>query len=149
MKLTHHNKQLRRRQLDRLLSTPTKPANLPYFKRGYIREIRDCLGITSTQLASMLKVSQPAVAGLEKSEIEGTISLNTLRKVAQALDCQLVFSLVPNSSLEQNLASRAKKVATRILKKRTAGKNDGKQIDELATQLMRDLDKRLWEPDSE
>ena len=52
-------------------------------------------------------VSQAAVAQFEKSEVEGTITLKSLRSAAEALDCALVYALVPRKPLEELLRDRA------------------------------------------
>lgn len=81
--------------------------------RGWIRAIRDALGMTSRQLAGRLNISQPAVAQLERSEANGAIKLDTLRRVADALECDLIYVLVPRASLDEIVQTRARVVARR------------------------------------
>jgi predicted DNA-binding mobile mystery protein A len=81
--------------------------------RGWIRAIREALGMTAEQLAKRLGVKQPSVVALEQSEAKGTIELATLRRVAEALDCKLVYTLVPNKPLEQTVRDRARLFARR------------------------------------
>jgi predicted DNA-binding mobile mystery protein A len=76
--------------------------------RGWIRAIRGGLGMSSQQLAKRLGVKQPSVVALEQSEAKGTIELATLRRVAEALDCTLVYALVPNKPLETIVRDRAR-----------------------------------------
>lgn len=76
--------------------------------RGWIKAIREALGMTTKQLANRLGVTQPAVVQLEKSEVKGNIELATLRRVAEALDCSVVYALVPNRSLEGIIRERAR-----------------------------------------
>ncbi|MCU1237452.1 MAG: mobile mystery protein [Candidatus Solibacter sp.] len=71
--------------------------------------------MTAAQLAKRLGVSQPAVAAMEKSEARGTIELATLRRVAEALDCTLVYALVPNKPLDQTVRERARQYMRRRL----------------------------------
>ncbi len=59
-------------------------------------------------MAERLGISQPSVTHLEQSEARGTIELATLRRVAQALDCTLVYALVPNKPLETMVRDRAR-----------------------------------------
>jgi len=68
--------------------------------RGWIKAVRQSLGMTTAQLAKRLGVKQPSVVAIEQSEAKGTIELATLRRVAEALDCTLVYGLVPNKPLE-------------------------------------------------
>jgi len=75
--------------------------------RGWIRAIREALGMSTAQLAKRLGIRQPSVVGLERSEERGTIEVATLRRVAEALDCTLVYALVPNQPLETTVRARA------------------------------------------
>ena len=68
--------------------------------RGWIKAVREALGMTTAQLAKRLGMKQPSVVAIEQSEAKGTIELATLRRVAEALDCTLVYALVPNKPLE-------------------------------------------------
>jgi predicted DNA-binding mobile mystery protein A len=83
--------------------------------KGWVRAIRDALGMTGVQLAKRLRISPQSVEALEKSEASGTIKLDTLRRAADALDCTLVYALVPNDSLEGAVRTRARKIAIRDL----------------------------------
>jgi predicted DNA-binding mobile mystery protein A len=76
--------------------------------RGWIRAIREALGMTTLQLANRLGVRQPSVVAMEKSEAKGSIELATLRRVAEALDCTLVYALIPNTTLEASVRNRAR-----------------------------------------
>jgi predicted DNA-binding mobile mystery protein A len=76
--------------------------------RGWIKAVRQALGMTTAQLAKRLGVKQPTVVALEQSEAKGTIELATLRRVAEALDCTLVYALVPNKPLEAMVRDRAR-----------------------------------------
>jgi len=108
-------RQKARQRLDERLS-PLKP--IDRFKappKGWIRAIRDALGMTGVQFAKRLKISPQGVDTLEKSEANGSIKIETLRRAAEALDCTLVCALVPNSSLEAMVHDRARKIALRDL----------------------------------
>jgi predicted DNA-binding mobile mystery protein A len=81
--------------------------------RGWIRAVRDALGMTSRQLAARMEISQPAVAQLERSEAAGKIRLDSLRRAADAMDCDLVYAIVPRTSLDETVRERALRVARR------------------------------------
>src|ERR1700687_4512651 len=76
--------------------------------RGWIKAIREALGMSTAQLAKRLRIKQPSVIALEKSEAKGTIELATLRRVAEALDCTLVYVLVPKKPLQAIVRDRAR-----------------------------------------
>lgn len=67
--------------------------------------------MSSAQLAKRLDIKQPSVVALEQSEARGTIQLATLRRVAEALDCTLVYALVPNKPVETMVRDRARVLA--------------------------------------
>ncbi|MDR4307932.1 mobile mystery protein A [Chelatococcus sambhunathii] len=84
--------------------------------KGWIKAIREALGMTATQLAGRLGVSQATVSNLEKSEGRGAIQLATLRRAAEAMNCTLVYAFIPNEPLEQIVQRRAREVAAEQLR---------------------------------
>jgi predicted DNA-binding mobile mystery protein A len=76
--------------------------------RGWIKAVREALGMTTAQLAKRLGIKQPTVVALEQSEARGSIELATLRRVAEALDCTLVYVFVPKKPLESIVRERAR-----------------------------------------
>lgn len=83
--------------------------------KGWLRAIRDALGMSGAQLGAKLGVSRQNIEQTEKSEVSGTIQLATLRKYAEALDATLVYALVPNSSLDAMVKQRAREIAIKAL----------------------------------
>lgn len=69
--------------------------------------------MSTAQLAKRLGVRQPSIVDLERSEEKGSIELATLRRVAEALDCNLVYALVPNQPLEMTIRARARALLRR------------------------------------
>lgn len=97
---------LARKSLDRRFALwRTLPAETP--SRGWIRAIRDALGLSTTQLAQRLGVRQPRIIALERAEANGTASLKTLRNAAEAMQCTLVYAIVPTKPLDEILRARA------------------------------------------
>lgn len=83
--------------------------------KGWIRAIRDALGMSLRQMASRLGTSAPGARKLEESEANGTISLKSLRRAAEALDCVVIYALVPKTSLTEMVDQRAREIALRAL----------------------------------
>ena len=83
--------------------------------KGWIRAIRDALGMSLRQLGGRIGQSPQAVSSLEESEANGTIALNTLRRAAEALDCVVVYAVVPKTSLTEMVDNRAREIALRAL----------------------------------
>ena len=111
---TNLRQNARRRLDERLLQLkPIDRFQVP--PRGWIRAIRDALGMTGVQYARRLDISPQSADALEKSEVAGSIKLETLRRAAEALDCRLVYALVPNSTLDLAVRDRARGIAIRDL----------------------------------
>jgi predicted DNA-binding mobile mystery protein A len=72
--------------------------------------------MTGAQLAARLHVSQPTAIRFENNEARGAITLASLERAAHALDCQLVYALVPRRSLQSMAAARAEEVARQRLR---------------------------------
>lgn len=72
--------------------------------------------MSSQQLARRASVrSSQSIDDWEKAEVNDSIQLKTLRRAAEAMDCILIYALVPKTSLEDAVRSRARKIATRDL----------------------------------
>jgi len=109
------NKKLIREQLDASLSqfSPLYNTNIP--RKGWVRAIRDALGMSARQLAERLEIAQQAVARIEKDEIDGSVTIKTMRRIAEQLDCQFVYGFVPKTSLNKTVQVRATQVAEKRL----------------------------------
>jgi predicted DNA-binding mobile mystery protein A len=99
--------ELKLRQLDANLSRWRGADLPPRPPSGWIKAIREGLGMAATHLAARLGVTTSTVTRLETSEADDTISLATLRRAAEALGCELHYALVPKQSLADTLESRA------------------------------------------
>jgi predicted DNA-binding mobile mystery protein A len=108
-------RQRARQRLDERLSYLKPEDRFRPPPKGWIRAIRDALGMTGVQLAVRMGVRPQTVEALEKSEASGSVQLSTLRRAAEAMDCTLVYALVPNSSLEEAVRGRARRIAIRDL----------------------------------
>jgi len=106
---------LARKNLDRRLAPLRKAEDLTRPPRGWIRAIREAIGMTAVQLGERTGASQSRIARIERGEVGGTLTMTTLRRVAEAMDCTLVYALVPNQPLDEMLRDRAQAIADRQL----------------------------------
>lgn len=140
------NRTQARRRLDARIQRLRPLAREPRPHRGWIRAIRDALGMTTSELAARMGLSQPAVSQIEKSEQHDSIRLSTLRRTADALDCNLVYMLVPRSSLDEAAMEQARRKAARLLQpvahhsrledQALTDDEAAAQIDELASEIV-------------
>jgi len=84
-------------------------------ERGWIRAIREALGMTTAQLAKRMQVQQPRIVELEKAESKGNITMQSLERAAEALGCRVIYALVPIKPLTTTLEERALQIAERQL----------------------------------
>jgi len=77
---------------------------------GWVRAIREALGMPLAVLGHRLGVSASTARSMEQSEQAGTIQLKTLRRAAKAMDCTLVYMLIPNTSLNDTVVAQAERV---------------------------------------
>jgi predicted DNA-binding mobile mystery protein A len=79
--------------------------------RGWIHAVREALGMSAAALADRLGITSGAVTRLEQSEAAGRARLETLRRAADALGCDLVYLLVPRRPLTAVVRDRARELA--------------------------------------
>lgn len=103
---------LRLEQLDRALAPYRDLVSIPRPRLGWVRAIREALKMSSPQLARRLRIkSAQSVEDMQKNEVTGAITLKTLGKLADALNCQLVYAFVPRKPLQDILRDRAVEIA--------------------------------------
>jgi predicted DNA-binding mobile mystery protein A len=102
-------KNLRLKQLDRALEPYRAARDVPRPSKGWIRTIRQALGVSSGELGRRMGTSRQLPLQLEKGEAEDRITLKSLRAVANALDCDLVYAFVPRAdSMQELIEGRAR-----------------------------------------
>ena len=147
-------KLLARQQLDKTLSGYTVAKQISTPVKGWIRAIREALGMSGKQLASRLSVSQPRIPRLEQDEVSGVVSLKTMRQAAEAMDCVFVYAIVPRTSLEETVRVQARKVADALMRRVShsmllEAQNLSKEeqrasLDAAIEELVREMPKELW-----
>lgn len=147
-----------RRQLDKRLNTLISSGDFARPPRGWVKAIREALGMTTAQLAHRLGVSQPRAVAIEKAEAKGAITLDSLERAAQALDCRLMYVLVPRQPLETLVEARAQRLAskrladtrhTMALEAQALDANDEReQHTRLVRQLVDQSGSALWEDET-
>lgn len=121
---------------------------------GWIRAVRTSLGMSVRQMAERMGITQQSAARLEKNEADDVIKLKSLRKAAEALDCRLVYALVPKEgSLRGTLRKQALRKARDIvdpvnhsmmLEAQNVGDRREKIL-QIADELARNPSHRFWD----
>lgn len=154
MKINKTLMKTQRRNLDEKLKAFAGTRTVLNPKSGWIKAIREALGMTSQQLAERMGIRQSGVIAVERREVEKTVTLETLQKAARALNCELVYALVPQESLEKIVDEQARISAVQILRstqhtmkleeQEVSSLLTSLHLEELAMELKSKLDNRLW-----
>ncbi len=146
---------LKRKQLDEklILFRNESVPDLP--RGGWVKTIRTALGMPSEVLGKRIGISQSAVIQLEASEDNNTISLSSLRKLADGLECDLVYALVPRKSLNDIMKEQARRRAESMVKsvansmelegQNVSDQEQQRQIEATAKKLLLSPSTGFWE----
>lgn len=122
---------------------------------GWILTFQESIGIGASAVAERLGVSRNSVYSSVQNERAGTISLNQLDKMAEAMGGKLVYAIVPREGpVEEIVMARARKKARRIvqrtrahmaLEEQTEGlRSKEEMIEELASEIAREMPRDFW-----
>ena len=149
-------RQLGRQRLDeRALALRDLPASARSGPSGgWIRAIREALGMPRHVLGQRMQLGEKRVQQMELGEARGRITVDALARAAAALDCELVVALVPRESLESRVQQRRLRLAKDWIRTRTLNTMslEGQDIDysELPPATLEEVermfpDERLWD----
>ncbi len=120
-----------------------------------MRVIRESLSMTRSQFAKRLGIARPNTYKLEADEVSESVSLARLSRAADALDCRLVYALIPKISLEETVKRQAFEQAKRRLERvnvsqsleASALSDDSisQQIHDIAMELIVERPHSLWD----
>ncbi|HPS65906.1 MAG TPA: mobile mystery protein A, partial [Ignavibacteria bacterium] len=126
-------------------------------REGWIKEIRSAFKLTYAQLAKKLSITPSAIKKFETNEINGKINLKSLNKIADAMNCKLIYALVPHESLEKIIDDRIDYVAVNMIshidysmmleKQSLNGKILKEQMDNLKSKLKNNFSSKIWNYD--
>ena len=143
------------KQLDQEIKQMDLLTQAPHPNTGWIRTFRKALGMTIKQCAERLGVSSSRITKIESAELEGAITVKTLKSVAKIFNCTFVYAFIPKTSLESLVKQRARAIATEHIK-RTMHTMDLEaqhiekewlevQISDLSYEILKKSWKHLWE----
>jgi len=104
-----------RTRLDsRLSQLRSAHAQMAAPRGGWLRAIRTALGMTLEDLASRLGITRSVLLRLETSEQKGTIRIATLHRVANAMNCDVAYALIPRQPLQEMVDEQRARVARQL-----------------------------------
>ncbi len=151
-----NQKRIVQQKLDQLskLNEPMPPS-------GWVKAIRGALGLSIRQLAERVGVGHGSINQLEKREPKKRVTLESLENAARAMDCKVVYAIVPQESgatLDDIIQNKAVAAASKILKEvshtmkleaqGTSDKQVRNEITRIANELIESGDRRIWDADT-
>ena len=149
-------KSLQIQQLNNKLLVFASLKQVPVPPTGWIKAIRTTIGMSMQQLGDKLSVTRQGILDIEKREMEGAITIKSLKEIGRALDMQLVYGFVPNDgSLDALIEKRAMELATKIVLRTSntmkiedqgiTNERIEKAIKERAEEIKNEMPKILWD----
>ena len=131
-------------------------------KLGWIKTLRTALSMSGASLARRLGLHRSIVSYLERAEHEGSITLKKLQQVAQAMDCELIYALVPKATaghskplvadiLQKQAHLKASKIVNRASNQMIMESQElnsevlKREVARLSKQMLDDLPKDFWD----
>ncbi len=141
-------------KIDRSANSPAKTLAIP--SEGWLATLRNALGISGAQLGRMMGRTRATISAAEKSEREGGITLQNLSAMAEAMNCKLVYALVPNDGsvselLEAQALWKAETLVTKasthmaLEKQALQSEERARQVELLAEEMLRERTSDIWE----
>lgn len=76
-------------------------------RSGWVKTLRLAMGMSSLALGERVSMSPQGVRQLERAEADGTLTLRTLTRLADGLDCDVRYVLIPRTRLVDQVMRRA------------------------------------------
>ena len=147
--------QLKLKQVEELLQPLRRLARAEVPRGGWVRAIREALGMSGAQLAARINVTRQTVRDLEHSEATGKITLESLNRLAAALGCRVIYALVPEKALDEMQRARAREIADSVVKpvshsmkleaQSISEREEQRQKDQIVRKLLEGDPRKLWD----
>lgn len=148
-----------REQLDSRLNRLRDFAASGMPKQGWIRTIREALGMSSTHLGKRAKIDQSRISRLESAEKHGDLKVSSLQKIAKALGMKFVYAFVPEESLEEVVRKQAEQIVLkrmarldrtmRLEQQGLSTEEKKKAFQGMVDKLLAEHPKDLWDAENE
>ena len=138
------------RALDKKTSDLKSAKNIVPQPFGWIKTVREAIGMTVSQLAARLGVTQPRITKMESNE--DNLKLSTMKKVAEAMNCEFVYYFKPKTTFQNLVEEQAQKKAAEVLK--TVNVNmalenqeiaEDEAVKDFASDLINTKIKQIWD----
>jgi len=148
-------KKIAREQYSQIVNSAITVLQIRQPKEGWIKTVRMALGMSGTQLANRLGNNRSMTPYLERTELEGGITIRKMQEVADAMGCKFVYAIVPEDSIEKLIDQQASKKAKALVTQTTTQmmlENQALTDEQLSTeqsrlkqQIINELNGKFWE----
>lgn len=156
--MNYWDKKVVREQLDKRLTFLRDFASYGIPQQGWIKTIREGLGLSAKQLGKKTGLDQSRISRLENAEKNGNLKLSSLRKIAEGLNMKFIYGFVPEDTLEQMVRAQAKKIALkrfarlndtmRLEKQELSHEEQEKALEDMIEKILIDQPKNFWDLDN-
>ena len=138
------------RALDKKTFDLKSAKNIVPQSSGWIKTVRETIGMTVSQLAARLGVTQPRITKMESNE--DNLKLSTMKKAAEAMNCEFVYYFKPRTTFQNLVDEQAQKKAAEVLK--TVNVNmalenqeiaEDEAVKDFASDLINTKIKQIWD----
>ena len=153
--MNYWDKKTVRGQLDKKLAYLRDFSACGIPQSGWIRAIREALGLSSLQLGKRAGLDQSRVSRLESAEKTGNLKIASLQKIARGLGMRFVYGFVAEGTLEEMVNARAKEIALkrmkrlndtmRLEKQGLSQEEQKKALDDMIEKILVEQPKDFWD----
>jgi len=152
--MNYWDKKIVREQLDQRLKILKGFVGLE-LRQGWVKTIREVLGLSASQLGKKVGIDQSRISRLENAEKAGNLKLSSLQKIAKGLNMKFIYGFVPEDTLESMVRDQARRIALKRLKtldntmrleKQALSEQEKKRaLDDMVEKILIDNPKDLWD----
>jgi predicted DNA-binding mobile mystery protein A len=152
-------RQIAREQNSRLIEQVAKLATITQPKQGWIKAVRSALAMSGAALSKRLGGHRTTASYLERSELDGNVTIKKMQQVAEAMHCRFVYAIVPKEryggSIEKIIEQQGEGIARRIVEQTSvhmmleeqqlAKLEIEKEIQRLKKEIIEEMPREFWE----
>ncbi|MDP2653092.1 MAG: mobile mystery protein A [Candidatus Omnitrophota bacterium] len=157
--MTSWERKVVREQLDKRLAVFRNFLDPVMPSQGWVKSIREALGLSTAQLGQRVGIDQSRISRLENAEKNGDLKLSSLQKIAKGLNMKFVYGFVPEDTLDAMVRAQARRIALkrlklldntmRLEKQSLSGEDQKKALDDMIEKIVIDPPKDFWDQDGE
>jgi predicted DNA-binding mobile mystery protein A len=121
---------------------------------GWLRTNRKALQMPAKIIMKKAGIKSSELYRIEKAEIDGTLTLNKLKNMANAMDCDFHYAIIPRGEIKTLIENKARRHAVKLLENAnvhmqlesqgTSAQQIELQIDQVAEQLIKEMPDWFW-----